>query len=74
MQCADTDTIYAARHVGLRVGVPIEAPALSVNRLCGSGFQAVVSGAHVSCIYHFLYLKNISIVQNYIYYKLKYKM
>lgn len=44
--CAHTDTIYAARHVGLRCGVPIETPALSVNRLCGSGFQSVVNGAH----------------------------
>jgi len=39
------DTIYFARHVALRSGCPIEAPALTVNRLCGSGFQAVVSGA-----------------------------
>ncbi|MCB9750181.1 MAG: acetyl-CoA C-acetyltransferase [Myxococcales bacterium] len=39
------DAIYLARHVGLRSGVPIPAPALTVNRLCGSGFQAVVSGA-----------------------------
>ena len=39
------DAIYLARHVGLRAGVPIEVPALTVNRLCGSGFQAVVSGA-----------------------------
>ncbi|MCB9704515.1 MAG: acetyl-CoA C-acetyltransferase [Myxococcales bacterium] len=39
------DAIYMARHVGLRSGVPIEVPALTVNRLCGSGFQAVVSGA-----------------------------
>lgn len=44
--CANTDTIYIARHVGLRCGVPIAAPALAVNRLCGSGFQAVVNGAH----------------------------
>lgn len=43
--CAHTDTIYISRHVGLRVGVPIETPALIVNRLCGSGFQAVVNGA-----------------------------
>ena len=40
-----TDAIYGARHVGLRAGLPIEVPALTVNRLCGSGFQAVVSGA-----------------------------
>jgi acetyl-CoA acetyltransferase family protein len=39
------DAIYHARHVGLRAGVPITAPALTVNRLCGSGFQAIVSGA-----------------------------
>jgi acetyl-CoA acetyltransferase family protein len=40
------DAIYMARHVGLRAGLPIPVPALTVNRLCGSGFQAVVSGAH----------------------------
>ena len=39
------DAIYLARHVGLRTGVPQEAGALTVNRLCGSGFQAIVSGA-----------------------------
>jgi acetyl-CoA acyltransferase 2 len=39
------DAIYLARHVGLRAGVPQEVPALTVNRLCGSGFQAIVSGA-----------------------------
>ena len=39
------DSIYLARHVGLRTGVPREAGALTVNRLCGSGFQAIVSGA-----------------------------
>lgn len=39
------DAPYLARHVGLRVGLPIETPALTVNRLCGSGFEAVVQGA-----------------------------
>lgn len=39
------DAIYHARHVGLLAGVPVETPALTVNRLCGSGFQAIVSGA-----------------------------
>ena len=39
------DSIYIARHVGLRCGVPIPVPALTVNRLCGSGFQAIVNGA-----------------------------
>jgi acetyl-CoA acyltransferase 2 len=40
-----SDAIYHARHVGLLAGVPIETPALTVNRLCGSGFQAIASGA-----------------------------
>jgi acetyl-CoA acyltransferase 2 len=39
------DAIYLARHVGLRVGVPVDTPALIVNRLCGSGFEAVVQAA-----------------------------
>jgi acetyl-CoA C-acetyltransferase/acetyl-CoA acyltransferase 2 len=39
------DAIYCARHVGLRAGLPIEVPALTVNRLCGSGFEAIVLGA-----------------------------
>jgi acetyl-CoA acetyltransferase family protein len=39
------DAIYCARHVGLKSGVPIPVPALTVNRLCGSGFQALVTGA-----------------------------
>ncbi len=39
------DAIYFARHVALRAGVPQEAPALTVNRLCGSGFEAIVQGA-----------------------------
>ncbi|MFN8176912.1 MAG: acetyl-CoA C-acyltransferase [bacterium] len=40
------DAIYGARHVALKAGVPIERPALTVNRLCGSGIQSVVSAAH----------------------------
>ena len=39
------DAIYLARHVGLRAGLPESLPALTVNRLCGSGFQAVINGA-----------------------------
>ncbi len=42
-----SDAIYGARHVALRAGVPKEKPALTVNRLCGSGIQAIVSGAHM---------------------------
>src|SRR6187200_3223 len=40
-----SDAVYGARHVGLKAGLPIEVPALTVNRLCGSGIQAVLSGA-----------------------------
>jgi len=42
-----SDAIYGARHVGLKAGVPIETPALTVNRLCGSGIQSVVSAAQM---------------------------
>jgi acetyl-CoA acetyltransferase family protein len=41
------DALYGARHVGLRAGLPIETPALTVNRLCGSGMQAMVSAAQL---------------------------
>ena len=40
------DAIYGARHVALKSGVPQEVPALTVNRLCGSGFESIVQGAH----------------------------
>jgi acetyl-CoA acetyltransferase family protein len=40
------DAIYGARHVGLKAGVPKAIPALTVNRLCGSGVQAAVEGAY----------------------------
>jgi len=39
------DAIYLSRHVGLRAGLPERTPALTVNRLCGSGFEAVVQAA-----------------------------
>jgi acetyl-CoA acetyltransferase family protein len=45
VQQTSRDAIYGARHVGLKAGLPIEVPALTVNRLCGSGFQAVVTAA-----------------------------
>ncbi len=41
------DALYGARHVSLKAGVPIEVPALTVNRLCGSGMQSVVSAAQM---------------------------
>ena len=42
-----TDAIYMARHVGLKAGLPIETPAVTVNRLCGSGFEAITQGAQL---------------------------
>jgi acetyl-CoA acetyltransferase family protein len=44
---SSADAIYAARHVALKAGVPVEVPALTVNRLCGSGIQAAISGAQM---------------------------
>ena len=41
------DAIYGARHVALKAGVPFDRPALTVNRLCGSGIQSIISGAHL---------------------------
>ncbi len=40
------DAIYLSRHVGLRAGVPVPVPAVTVNRLCGSGFEALVQAKH----------------------------
>ena len=42
-----SDAIYGARHVGLKAGLPVTTPALTVNRLCGSGLQAIISAAHL---------------------------
>ena len=39
------DAIYMARHIGLRAGTPNAVPALTINRLCGSGFQAIIAAA-----------------------------
>ena len=47
VQQSSVDAHYGGRHVGLKAGVPIEVPALTVNRLCGSGIQAVLSGAQL---------------------------
>jgi len=39
------DAIYGARHVGLKARVPKQVPALTVNRLCGSGIQSIINAA-----------------------------
>jgi acetyl-CoA acetyltransferase family protein len=45
-QQTSADAIYGARHVGLKVGLPIEVPAVTVNRLCGSGMESIIQSAH----------------------------
>ncbi|MFN2448692.1 MAG: thiolase family protein [Candidatus Baltobacteraceae bacterium] len=40
------DAIYLARHAGLRAGIPVGVPALTLNRLCGSGLQAILTAAN----------------------------
>jgi acetyl-CoA acetyltransferase family protein len=40
------DAIYLARHAGLRTGIPMGVPALTLNRLCGSGLQAILTAAN----------------------------
>jgi acetyl-CoA acetyltransferase family protein len=42
-----SDAVYGGRHVGLKAGLPIEVPALTVNRLCGSGIQAAINGGQL---------------------------
>jgi acetyl-CoA acetyltransferase family protein len=39
------DALYGARHVGLKAGLKVETPAVTVNRLCGSGIEAITQGA-----------------------------
>ena len=46
-QQTSSNAVYGARHVGLKAGVPDHVPALTVNRLCGSGIQSIVSGAQL---------------------------
>lgn len=45
VQQTSADAIYLARHIGLRCEIPQKVPALTVNRLCGSGFQSIINGA-----------------------------
>jgi acetyl-CoA acetyltransferase family protein len=47
VQQTSSDAVYLARHLGLKAGIPPSVPALTVNRLCGSGFQAIISGAQM---------------------------
>ncbi len=44
---SEKNASYLSRHIGLHSGIPKEVPALTLNRLCGSGLQAVISAAHL---------------------------
>jgi len=44
---SSSDAIYLARHIGLHAGIPQSAPALTLNRLCGSGFQSIITGTQM---------------------------
>lgn len=43
---SDSNSIYLSRHIGLHCNIPKEVPALTVNRLCGSGFEALIQSAY----------------------------
>jgi len=43
------DALYGARHVGLKAGLKMETPAVTVNRLCGSGIEAIAQARSVCC-------------------------
>ncbi|RHW38591.1 acetyl-CoA C-acetyltransferase [Lysinibacillus yapensis] len=45
VQQSSKDAHFLARHIGLKSGIPIEVPALTVNRLCGTGIEAILTGA-----------------------------
>jgi len=46
-QQTTSDALYLARHIGLKAGIPVSVPALTVNRLCGSGFQSIITAAQL---------------------------
>jgi len=46
LSSSSVDSPYIARHVALHCGLPIGTPALTINRLCGSGFQSIINGVH----------------------------
>ena len=50
---------YLARHAGLKIGLPNHVPAVTVNRLCGSGFQSIIDGAHVGFFKQYLSWLNV---------------
>lgn len=49
---SSSDAIFMGRHVGLKVGMKTETTGLTVNRLCGSGLQAIITGAESIYLNH----------------------
>jgi acetyl-CoA acetyltransferase family protein len=47
VQQTSVDAIFLARHIGLRLGCRIEIPTHQVNRLCGSGFEAIAQASNL---------------------------
>ncbi|AVD57494.1 MAG: acetyl-CoA C-acetyltransferase [Heyndrickxia faecalis] len=45
VQQSSKDAHLLARHVGLKAGTPIDVPAITINRLCGTGLEAIVTAA-----------------------------
>lgn len=59
------DASYLSRHVALKSGVPIKSPCLTLNRLCGSGFEAVCQGAEAIIQVRTAYIKLRSIINGF---------
>jgi len=54
------DALYGARHVGLKTGLKIETPAVTVNRLCGSGIEAIAQAAQEVLPYRLIECMDVS--------------
>jgi len=46
----EAQDMYLSRVAAVRGGIPVKTPALTLNRLCGSGLQAIISAANVICL------------------------
>ncbi len=44
---SSTDTLYGGRHLGLKLGIPLKTPGVVINRLCGSGIEAILSACRL---------------------------
>ncbi|XP_045461021.1 3-ketoacyl-CoA thiolase, mitochondrial [Harmonia axyridis] len=44
LQISNADGAFVSRHAALKCGIPVDKPAYTINRLCGSGFQSIING------------------------------